>query len=751
MSAFVPYMSASVRPPSHSPSLSKPAPRAAVKRRRKPPGYWSDPMTLSTELERFRARYPNRHMPTAAELLAAGRADLCRAVQRHGGFGLAAKRTGLLTTRTRQMRASTHSRDSDWEVRWSVWDKRKIAEPTQTEHHIESGSNKGREASPKKKVLPPEEAAKRRKKRKYERLGPPRRARGYWSVWRNLQTELRAFAKRSCSGYMPLQRELLAANRTDIMNALRFHGGAAIVARRAGLCPAPAAAAKKPRGHWSDPAVLHAELLTFTARYGHPGLMPRRDQLLRAGRADLNYAIRKHGGYSTVAASLHLLWYGPCSYWRVFRNLQKRLLSFVRLRNHGPVMPSFETLRRLGRMDLVYGIALHGGVMMVARRTGLEVVFPELGDDFWGRPENVQRELERALLTQPLEARHSMPSSVTLVQAGRADLATAIRDHGGWIYYAQRLGLRFAYEVRHQGFWAKEENVVQELLNYLTLRYGTWEYPGKPPEHIGPSNKPQKHGGRLPVEGMELPRVKFIPPTELLKRDGRSDIAFAIERYHGGIHAFASRHSLVIAEDVTHIKPAEVLFEWVHFAAELNGWIQKHGSNGIMPSKHDLIRTGRHDLRYATYKHGGALRVSQRLQLVFAQSSVDKWLPPWLGIQASKLGLAIQLSEKKHDLSVTARGLLENLDGQLNGSILGEYKPVMGNSKSGVWTNFKADSRRTRCRGVKKVGATSKSTWNPCERRIRDESPPPQKLSLTELEKLRSRYKHMPPDDIITV
>lgn len=691
-------------------------------------------------------------MPTASELLAAGRADLCRAIQRHGGFELAAKRTGLVRKRARHVQGK-HT--PLWETEWGSPirpGKLPADVPTQPQaprdtprqarqtHPASNSHQKSPLSSP--STLP-------RQKRCYRRRGPPRRRRGYWLVWRNLETELRAFAKRSCSGYMPLQRQLRAANRTDLMNAVRLHGGAAAVARRAALSPAPAAAAKKPHGHWAD-VMLHAELLTFTASYGHRGLMPRRDQLLRAGRADLNYAIGKHGGYSTVAAALHLVWLGPCSYWRVFRNVQKRLFAFVKFHKRGPVMPSFETLQRCGRMDLVHGIALHGGVMMVARRTGLKVVFPERGKGYWERPENVQSELEHILETQPLEARRSMPASVLLVQAGRADLATAVRDHGGWIYYAQRLGLRFQYEVRHQGFWEQEDNVLRELLNYLALRYGKWEHPGRIPSEVPlGADVDCVQDMNISAETAELPKVKYIPATEMLKRDGRSDIAFAIERYHGGIHSFAARHSLVVAEDVMHLKPAEVLHEWAHFAAELKSWIQNHGANGFMPSKHDLIRTGRHDLRYATYKHGGTLRVSQRLQLVVAQATVDKWLPQWLGMQGGKLGLAIQLHERGKKLSQSGRDLLESLDSQLAGSVLGKYGLMMVSSESDIVGNWKPNARRTQRRTLRNAGVIAHGQG--VAGRNAKSGGPLKKISVQELERLRGRYKHLPPDDIIIV
>lgn len=496
---------------------------------------------------------------------------------------------------------------------------------------------------------------------------------------------------------MPSQRQLLDSGRTDLLNAVRIHGGAAQVARRAALAPLPAKARKKPPGYWTDPKRLHAELLIFTARNGHPGLMPRRDQLMSAGRGDLNYAIEKHGGYAAVASALHLVWHGPCSYWRVFRNVRKRVLAFMNKLDTDNVMPCVQTMQKYGRMDLVYGVAMHGGVMVVARRMGLKVEFPQRVPGYWSLPQNVTAELEDFIKTQPLEDRDAMPTSVMLVQAGRTDLANAIRDHGGWVYYAQMLGLRFAFEVRHQGFWENEQTVLNELSSYVQKRYGFWEHPGREPRN-----------------GVIDSQKTYIPSTEMLKRDGRSDIAFAIQRYHGGVQVFASKHSLVVAEDAVQVKPVETLKRWVSFAAELSEWIAAYGANGIMPFKQDLIRTGRHDLRYALYRHGGACRVSRKMQLVYVGGDASHWLPQWLGLQAGKLGLAISLAEQGKDSRV--------LDDELEGRIVGSER-----RGEEVGVAIRMGNRRREGR----------KTWR--------------RISIEELKKIRGRYKHLPPDDIITI
>ncbi|KAI0564505.1 hypothetical protein FGB62_25g632 [Gracilaria domingensis] len=331
---------------------------------------------------------------------------------------------------------------------------------------------------------------------------------------------------------------------------------------------------------------------------------------------------------------------------------------------------------------------------------------------------------------QPLEARRYMPTSVAIVQAGRADLATAIRDRGGWVYYAQRLGVRFDFEVHPHGFWQRESNVLSELNNYMFNRYGSWEHPGKVPSQE-----------EKPPPGKSL---LYIPSIDMLKRDGRSDIAFAIERYHDGIATFALRNGFKVAEDVVPIMVPEEWMVWSRFAAAMRSWIAIHGANGIMPTRQDLIRTGRHDLRFATYKHGGTRAIARRLQLVHAEEPVQIWLPKWLGIQAAKLGLVVNMM---HD-DYLPRGSKETIfkfERELASSVVGQCTRLMTTTTSNIvhsrLTPSAIRGRRKRRRAAR-VG--KRNGW-------RSFADSPYHLSPEELEKLRSRYRHLPPDDIITV
>jgi len=137
-------------------------------------------------------------------------------------------------------------------------------------------------------------------------------------------------------------------------------------------------------------------------------------------------------------------------------------------------MPNFQQLHDAGRWDLIHGVALHGGVPLVARRMGLAVVYPRAFAAAAGGggadPGAIERELRRFIVVQPRELHGRMPSSCALVRAGRGDLAAAVRDHGGWVYYAQRLGLRFVFDRRPKGFWALAANVLRELTNYVQER-----------------------------------------------------------------------------------------------------------------------------------------------------------------------------------------------------------------------------------------------------------------------------------------
>lgn len=410
-----------------------------------------------------------------------------------------------------------------------------------------------------------------------------------------------------------MQKELIKHKRSDLINAIRIHGGVTQVRRALFLTKKDP---KNPRGYWEDQTVLRVQLLVYMGAHGYAGLMPRREELAKNGRTDLCYAIEKYGGFAAVARNLDLVWHGPKSFWREFRNVQRRLMSFVKYVDQGPYMPTVELLYDHGRMDLVYAVMMHGGVMLVAKKLALFVKEKPVPIAYWEDVTNITNELTHFMRTRPTELRQVMPSSTTLIWSGRPDLARAIRDCGGWVYHAQRAGFRFGFDRRQMGFWESEQNVLNELITYVENRFGQWEHPGQ--------GKPDQIG------------ALYIPCRDMLMRDGRSDIAYAIQRYHEGYEVFADKHALIIAQDVMHVSTADVLMSWSRFAKELISWVEEKGVMGIMPTKNDLIRTGRHDLRFAMYRHGGVTLVAKKLG--FIVEGDPAWVTKWLGVTCARLG-----------------------------------------------------------------------------------------------------------------
>ena len=693
---------------------------------RKPAGYWKNRENLKREVLEFQQSrgHPPARFPTSTELLESNRFDLYRAIQRQGGFYECACRLGMQTLRRPrgywdyglgiELREFA-SKTGDSNLMPSTSDLRTfgrhdILNAVQAVGGIRMAARIAGLLVPKKEerrpiVLP--------------RSLPSNTTRTFETV----KIKLREFSVEHCGGRQPRVRELIEAKRHDLLHDMRLYGGLIEVSNAAGLEPTDDET-RRPRGYWNEFSVVRKELQDFTAHYGFPGLMPTRDQLIRAGRRDLCYAITRHGGFSTVSARLHVMWVGPCNYWRVFRNLRKRLLDFIR--RHGPhgIMPTTPRLHRMGRQDLIYGIALHGGVMSVAGRLNLRVRYAKRKSNYWADPVNVSRELTYFMECEPIERRTHMPSSVALVQAGRADLANGVRDHGGWVYYAQRLGLRFAFERRVSGFWRNESNVRHELELYLHDRYGDWDFPGIPPAVLSSKSA-------------------YVPSLEMLKRDGRSDIAFAIQRYHGGEIEFAQRHGFIIADDTVPMQPLETLRKWPRFEDELKLWVDQFGAAGIMPKRIDFIRTGRYDLRYAVYYHGGRDLVARKAGLIVCHGGDSgKWIGNWLALYAAKLGTVMLEGSTKSRAQT-----------ELDGSVVAivQFDGVK------VWTPKKALMGRRRVRGERMLSGKSRAMRRKTQRKIKNEVNNVEDgnklggISLEELNEIRERYKHVAEDDIILV
>lgn len=249
----------------------------------------------------------------------------------------------------------------------------------------------------------------------------PRR---YWDNFENVKHELLALANQQASpGRMPTEDELRKAGLSTLANAIRKHGGVAVVAKILGLNLAYTA---KPRSYWNDFANLEGELLNFTKKHSTSGVMPTKEELEKVGRSELIGAINKHGGFRTVAERLGLeLAYTkkPNGYWDNFTNVERDLLKFVNERGALGVMPTSEELSQAGESGLASAILSYGGYPVVAAQLGLIFKRKPLG--YWDDFASVKREILYFIKERGITG--VMPMYKELEQNRRNDLINAIR------------------------------------------------------------------------------------------------------------------------------------------------------------------------------------------------------------------------------------------------------------------------------------------------------------------------------------
>jgi hypothetical protein len=102
---------------------------------------------------------------------------------------------------------------------------------------------------------------------------------------------------------IPTRQVLRKLNRTDIEKAISAHGGPAAIAARLGW--KLQARKRKPRGYWDSLENVKSEIEDFIVENGlEPGVMPLKNDFVRAERFDLARAIERWGGLYDLAADL---------------------------------------------------------------------------------------------------------------------------------------------------------------------------------------------------------------------------------------------------------------------------------------------------------------------------------------------------------------------------------------------------------------------------------------------------------------
>lgn len=411
---------------------------------------------------------------------------------------------------------------------------------------------------------------------------------GHWNDIAKLEQELRAFiAINRPDGAMPTVSELNRAGRSDLINALRGHGGLIAVAARLGL---ERPHVGKPRGYWQDFANLRRELYAFAAEQGIGGEMPTLTMLEQARRSDLAYAIEQHGGVEAVATRAGLQRIDArraAGFWDDFGNIQRELSMVMVAHNIDGEMPTRRILASSSH-GLLSGIERHGGMLAVAARLGLQVQNKPSG--YWTDFANLERELRAFIAAAGPDP--IMPTFAQLSAADRDDLANALPIHGGSFAVAKRLGLQPSSNRKPPGYWQDIANIEKEIRAWCST-----------------------HG-----DGQTMPGYAN------LMRTGDAELHGAI-REQGGYEAISARLGLVY---VPSRRPKGYWQDFANVEREIRAFITARGPDNVMPTRSDLDAAGEWTTATAIDAHGGFPEVARRLglELLRSRTSRDDWDDP---------------------------------------------------------------------------------------------------------------------------
>ena len=329
--------------------------RLALTTRYQPPGYWDKWDNLRHEfLEWAREHGYTGVMPTGEELTASGRADLASAVYKHGGLLVVADKLGWRTGQGQHRFLSWA--DVAVAVQQFIADSGEEGVMPQGTLLLQRGRPDLLRAIYKWGGGLTQAAYRLGLKCTYPRDSQ-------WRLWTHLEQEMRAFLEQlGGPDVLPMMATLRAAGRGDLVNAIQlYHGGAARVAHRLGLrysrepqrywqgfghvaealfsfleehglsggipthqflrTHGASSLSQailnhggsqrvaeqlgldyqgKSPGYWRDWETFATAMEKFIREQGQPGVMPTQPQLRQAGRADLEGAIRFHGGMKAV-------------------------------------------------------------------------------------------------------------------------------------------------------------------------------------------------------------------------------------------------------------------------------------------------------------------------------------------------------------------------------------------------------------------------------------------------------------------
>ncbi|KAG0600498.1 hypothetical protein M758_11G039200 [Ceratodon purpureus] len=288
--------------------------------------------------------------------------------------------------------------------------------------------------------------------------------------------------------------------------------------------------------------------------------MPTRRQLQAAGEHKLVEMIVAAGGFSSVAQDLRLRTKRrPVGFWEDLQNLDSEIEAFLgeswyeeedpetgktyytniitnevlderpasaSSMNPTPVshnwsdsgtavMPRARTLRKMGRFDLHNAIMMHGGYKEVAQQLGRMIIGRREVKDLESEIQEFMRDHNLSLFPKPSQ----------LLAENRDDLLVAVREQGGVVAVAKKMGLRA--QRNGKGRWKNVEEAAEAMKAYI-LENLLDSY----------SESAKDRGEAIWTDAREKNLLRMPKQADILK-DGRRDLRYALQKY--GQEAIADR------------------------------------------------------------------------------------------------------------------------------------------------------------------------------------------------------------------
>lgn len=246
--------------------------RQVIKRRSAEWGYWKDVRNVRQELEHWLQVHPLETpelLPSQSQLRRTGSSSLAFAITKHGGYAkLFAGMPAQHGFKIGQRKASGH---------WQDFETLKQELQPYLHPILQPGPGSGDPTAESQRHC---------------------HAAGVRQQAFSKGTGVMSSSQQGCYK-MATQQELMAADRMDLLNAVRLWGGFTAVADRMGALPNT----RHKRSH-SD---LRQEIeAVIREQDWKPGVMPNGVQLQSAGQHHLVAAIRQMGGFRTIAAKIGL-------------------------------------------------------------------------------------------------------------------------------------------------------------------------------------------------------------------------------------------------------------------------------------------------------------------------------------------------------------------------------------------------------------------------------------------------------------